>query len=241
MSISKPRLCYISILGAPGSYDPAHYHGENGGDDELVWIADLLAQTGLAEKVEYSGVHGALGEPLPEPGDADVFILGGSYHSVHDGLPWQDAVFAWLTRMRGTMRPLLGICGGHQMMAAALGGPVGAVPGGPLCASLPIALNAAGEAHSLFGGFAANPVFHFANVEHVTAAPEGARVLASRPEIPHCALDYGGNWLSVQFHPESTGRRLALAWKGGPHEHAVDYAALPEAAGLVVNFVTGCR
>ena len=89
MSRGKPRLCYISILGAPGSYDPARYHGENGGDDELVWIADLLAGVGLAEKVEFSGVHGALGEPLPEPDAADAFILGGSYHSVHDRLPWQ--------------------------------------------------------------------------------------------------------------------------------------------------------
>lgn len=127
----KPRLCYISVLGAPGSYDPARYDGENGGDDELVWIADLLARVDLAEKVEFFGVHGALGEPLPEPDAADVFILGGSYHSVHDGEPWQDAVFAWLAEIRQAKRPLLGICGGHQMMAKALGGSVGAVPGGP--------------------------------------------------------------------------------------------------------------
>ena len=235
----KPRLCYISILGAPGSYDPAIYAGENGGDDELVWIADLLARTGLADKVEFSGVHGALGEPLPEPDAADVFMLGGSYHSVHDGLPWQDALFDWLGAMRRTKRPLLGICGGHQMMAKALGGSVGAVEGGPLCASLPVALNEAGETHGLFAGFDRSPVFHFANSEHVTAAPRGARVLATGDGMPHCALDYGGGWVSVQFHPEVSARCIALAWKGSPHEPAVDYKPLPDAPGLLVNFVLG--
>ena len=231
------RLCYISILGAPGSYDPAIYEGENGGDDELVWIADLLAQTGLAETVEYFGLHGALGEPLPDSDDADVFILGGSYHSVHDGLPWQDAVYDWLARMRHTGRPLLGICGGHQMMAKALGGSVGTVDGGPLCASLPVTLSAAGQ--GLFHGFGTEPRFHFANEEHVTAAPQGTRVLATRLEIPYCALDYGGNWVSVQFHPEASARCIALAWKGTPHDRPENYVALPEAPGLLVNFIRG--
>ncbi len=237
----KPRLCYISILGAPGSYSPAIYDGENGGDDELVWIADLLARIGLAEKVEFSGVHGALGEPLREPDAADVFILGGSYHSVHDGEPWQDAVFAWLARMRRAERPLLGICGGHQMMAKALGGSVGTVHGGPLRASLPVTLSAAGELHDLFAGFPGSPVFHFANSEHVTAAPRGARVLATRPGMPHCALDHGGGWVSVQFHPEASARCIALAWKDHPLESTVDYVALPDAAGLLVNFALSSR
>ena len=46
--MSTQGLCYVSILGAPGSYELSHYAGENGGDDELVWIADLLDRTGLA-------------------------------------------------------------------------------------------------------------------------------------------------------------------------------------------------
>lgn len=233
----KLRLCYISILGAPGRYDPARYDGEHGGDDELVWIADLLARMGLDEKVELSGVHGALGEPLPEPDAADVFMLGGSYHSVHDGLPWQDAVYDWLTRMRQSKRPLLGICGGHQMMATVLGGTVGMVDGGPLCASLPLALSEAGKAHGLFTGFDGAPVFHFANEEHVTKPPPGARLLATGGRMPYCALDYGGGWLSVQFHPEVTARCIALAWKGSHHEQKIDYKPLPDAPGLLVNFV----
>ena len=234
--MSKPRLCYVSILGAPGSYDPAIYGGENGGDDELVWIADLLDRTGLADRVEFSGVHGALGEPLPEADSADVFMLGGSYHSVHDGLAWQDAVYGWLARLRVAKRPLLGICGGHQMMAMALGGAVGFVQDGPLTASLPVTLT---TEHNLFDGFGAEPLFHFANEEHVTIAPQGARVLATRPEMPYCALDYGGGWLSVQFHPEATARCIALAWKGGPHEQSVDYQPLPDAHRLLVNFIFG--
>ena len=168
---------------------------------------------------------------------ADVFILGGSYHSVHDGLPWQDAVYDWLARMRHTGRPLLGICGGHQMMAMALGGSVGMVDGGPLCASLPVTLSAAGQ--GLFHGFGTEPRFHFANEEHVTAAPQGARVLATRPEIPYCTLVYGGNWVSVQFHPEASARCIALAWKGTPHDRPENYVALPEAPGLLVNFIRG--
>ena len=64
-------------------------------------------------------------------------------------------------------------------------------------------LTATGREHFLFAGCEDAPEYHFANSEYVTAPPVGAVVLATREELPAAALDHGGNWYSVQFHPEA--------------------------------------
>lgn len=55
-----------------------------------------------------------------------IVILGSS-SSVHDRLPWQPALEAWLRPHLERGLPTLGICYGHQMLAAMFGGKVGFV------------------------------------------------------------------------------------------------------------------
>jgi recombination protein RecR len=171
--------------------------------------------------------------------EADAVILGGSYHSVHDDLAWQHATRDWLREYRSVGGPLLGICGGHQMIADIEGAPVDYVAGGEMAGTMPVRLTAAGRAHFLFAGYPSEPEFHFANEEHVTALPAGATILATRPELPCAALDHGGNWLSTQFHPEATAESLATSWRPTRPEFIKNYRPLKNGNLILKNFLEG--
>ncbi len=233
------RVLFVSMIGQPGRYDPAVYDEVPGGDDEAHWVFLQLRALGIADRLQYHGVFVCRGEALPEPGEADAVILGGSYHSVHDNLDWQHATRRWLTGYRATGRPLLAICGGHQMVSDAEGAPVEPIPTGWMAGTLPVHLTAAGQAHFLFRGYDPRPEFHFANQEHVAALPKGAKVLATRPELPCAALDHGGNWFSVQFHPEAAHQMMAASWRHSHPEYAENYRPLPNGKQLLLNFLEG--
>ncbi len=155
------------------------------------------------------------------------------------GFPGSIETMAWLERYRTSGRPLLGICGGHQLIARLSGASVEPVADGPIAGSLEVTLTAAGRRHFLFEGFGDAPVFHFANFNHVAAAPQNAAILATRPGMPCVALDHGGGWCGVQFHPEATDSCLAASWK--PIDPALmrGYRPLPDAPRLIRNFLTG--
>jgi GMP synthase-like glutamine amidotransferase len=234
------RVLFVSMIGAPGRYDPAVFEDQPGGDNEVHWVFVQLRALGLADRIEYHGVFVCRGEALPDPREADAVILGGSYHSVHDDLDWQHATRDWLQRYRGAGRPLLGICGGHQMIADMAGAPVRHIDGGSkLAGTLPVRLTEAGKGHFLFEGYEAEPEFHFANEEHVAALPAGATLLATRAELPCAALDHGGGWYSVQFHPEATAEAMAVSWRPTHPEFADNYRPLANGNLLLRNFLKG--
>lgn len=227
------------MLGAPGRYDPTLYAGQPGGDDEVHWFRLCLPGLALEDRVDLRGVAVCRGSPLPETEDADAVIIGGSWHSVHEGLPWQRATVRWLDGYRRTGRPLLAICGGHQLVAVMLGGRVAPLDGGPCAGSHAVQLTAASRRHALFEGYATSPSFHFANYDQVTEAPPGAVALARTDRIPFAAVDFSGHWYGVQFHPEATHTNLAASWRDENPALAQTYRRLPEATKLIANFLVG--
>lgn len=68
-------------------------------------------------------MHGVRSLELAGDDLAGIVIMG-SGASVHDGLPWQVALDAWLMPHLRTV-PMLGLCYGHQLLAHMLGGEVG--------------------------------------------------------------------------------------------------------------------
>jgi GMP synthase-like glutamine amidotransferase len=82
-----------------------------------------------------------------------------------------------------------------------------------------------------------DPHFHFANFEHVTAAPSGATVMAMHEKVPVAALDYGGAWFSTQFHPEASVATLSRAWRGIRPELSRAYTSSDAGVRLIENFI----
>ena len=211
--MSKPRVIFIAMLGEPGRFDPDLFSHMNGGDDETVWFGDMLEEHGMMSGIDYRSTTITHDGALPAPTDGEAIILGGSFHSVHDGRPWQADLQTWLGEMRQDGPPLFGICGGHQAMALYQGVPVGPRSGGARGGTFPVDLTEAGRNHYLFKGLGDQPMFHFGNEEMVAEAPAGSTVLAHHETMPAMALDHGGDWLSVQFHPEATAACIGGSWR----------------------------
>jgi len=237
---ARPALLFVSMIGEPGRYDPAIYAEIEGGDDEVYWFRSMLAKSGLLAEIDFSGVHLTRGEALPRAEDYDAIIIGGSYHSVHDGRPWQAALKDWLKGPRARQTPVFGICGGHQLMATMDGADVETIPNGPMASTQTVALTEEGRGHFLFQDMGDDPVFHFGNYERVSNPPGDFTVLAADDRMPAMALDHGGNWYSVQFHPEADDRAFAASWGGEEAGDFTDrYTPTPGAPKIFWNFLTG--
>jgi GMP synthase-like glutamine amidotransferase len=236
----RKTLMFVSQFADPGSYQKSTWRRIQGGDDETVAFEALLDHIGVLDEIAYRGVKVHEGEDLPADLDAiDGVVLGGSFASVGDNYPWQRAIAAWLGDWRRTGKPLMGICGGHQLMSTVLGGRVEKTPTGPEVGSLPVDLTETGRQHYLFDGFDDDSPFYFGNSDRVVALPEGTTVLATRPALPAAALDHGGNWVSVQFHPETTCDRMATCWAEIDMRQAARYSFIPGCERMIGNFLRG--
>lgn len=237
--MAPKSLLYISLTGSSPRLPAERYDGLGETGDDVIWVEDQLRALGLFSAVRFRGVRAYDGGHLPEPLESDAVILGRSYHSVYERLPWQLDVMQWLGRYRETGRPLLGICGGHQMISYWKGAAVAPLAGGPFAGSFPLSLSPAGRDHFLFEDFPHEPEFHFGNSDYVVQPPDQSVVLASSAGFKVAALDYGGQWLSVQFHPEITRDLMAIDFEY-THPHLVEqFRPITGAPKMLANFLTG--
>ena len=126
---------------------------------------------------------------------ARALVLSGGPASVYEpGAPTLDP------RLLDLGLPVLGLCYGQQAMARALGGrvePTGVREYGRTL------LRAEPAGSVLFDGLAGEQVVWMSHGDTVTAAPPGARVVASTDAAPVAAFEDPARGLyGVQFHPE---------------------------------------
>lgn len=81
------------------------------------WYGKLAAQSGL----EMSSVDICWGDTLARVDEVCSAVLGGTMHVVIEDRQWLKDLRTWLAAYRETGRPLLTICGGHQMLASQFG------------------------------------------------------------------------------------------------------------------------
>jgi GMP synthase-like glutamine amidotransferase len=171
------RVLYVSQLCAFDHPDRHRYA------DESVSAPDVFAALGV--QLTFVDVTR---DPLPDPSGWEAVVVGGSLGSANDPEPWRRGLEAWMAACR---RPLFGICGGHQLLARALGGrvePMGHRQSGVHPLALPDVPGFRGSVLQMHG-------------DHVTALPACAEPWAHDGVCLQAARYPNHTW-TVQFHPE---------------------------------------
>jgi len=160
------------------------------------------------------------GMPLPPPEEVGAVVVTGAAAMVADPLPWIGETAAFLRGVVALDVPVLGICFGHQLLAAALGGRVAAMAGGPEYGTVAIETTPAAAEDPLFAPLAPGFIGQAAHYQAVVEPPPGAEILAVGASGIQ-GMRIGSAW-GTQFHPEfpavavelivrAIGRRLTAA------------------------------
>ncbi|MGY2049578.1 glutamine amidotransferase [Methylobacterium sp. JK268] len=186
--------------------------------EDLGAFADPLAGAGYAMSLHEAGLAPF---PAEEARTADLLIvLGGPIGACDtEAYPFLAATHAGVGQRLAAGLPVLGICLGAQIMAAALGARVAPGPAREI-GWAPVTLTPEGRTGPLrhLDGV---PVLHW-HGDVFAIPPEGMR-LAATALCPNQAFAIGRHALGLQFHPEADGQDFER-WLIG---HAAEIAATP--------------
>lgn len=173
--------------------------------DPAVKIAELECFNWLARNSLVPLTHhlpGLVSTPHApcDDGLSGIIVLGSS-SSVHDNLPWQQALIQWLKPRLDQGVPTLGLCFGHQLIAHLYGGKVGFLSPDR---SKRQGFYSIELTQSRLWPAATGQIF-VSHREFVTHCPPGFRTMASSSEVPIEGLEHERLPLwTFQSHPEAT-------------------------------------
>lgn len=169
--------------------------------EDLGLLGPLVAACGYGVRYHDAGIQPFDAETLLAP---DLLIVLGGPIGVYERYPFiADEVAAIAVRLEAD-KPMLGICLGAQIMAAALGARVAPGPVKEI-GWAPLTLTADGQ-KSVLAPLDATPVLHWHgdNCE----LPTGCTRLASTPHCPVQAFARTPSQLALQFHLETEPARF---------------------------------
>lgn len=128
----------------------------------------------------------------------DGWMISGSRRSVYEDEPWIRDLEALTRRLVEELRPLVGVCFGHQMVARALGGTVEAASVGWGVGGRRFDVVDRAPWMDDVDAF----TLLMSHQDQVTRLPDGAELLATAEYCPVGAYRIGDHVFCVQGHPE---------------------------------------
>lgn len=217
------------------------------GDFEL-WFADAMY---LAAD-DWHCFNVADGAELPDARAFRGVVVTGSPAMVTRREDWSERSAAWLKEAVAANVPVLGVCYGHQLLAHALGGEVGATPGGREMGTVAVDMSRAQREDLLCHALPARFPAHMTHEESVLRLPPGTARLAATEQDGNAVFGVPGKrvW-GVQFHPEFDsdimrgyieGRRERLRdEERDPDKMLEEVTGTPAARSVLHRFSALCR
>ncbi len=230
-AIAAPRVVVLkcgdtapSVRVALGDYDR--------------WFAEALGGQARPHVVE---AH--LRSPLPDPRRFDAVIATGSPSSVIEAAPWMRRASEWLLGAAERRVPVLGVCFGHQLLAAAFGAQIRRSPRGREIGTIACALTEAGARDPLFEGVPGVFEVQATHEDEVSDPPASLEALASNDHGAWQAFRAGSCVRAVQFHPEMSAAAIAALIRARAATLEADAAERGGEApgGLVRGLLAGIR
>lgn len=161
----------------------------------------------LLNAVEFAGeivsYHVGGGEFPADVNDADAYLITGSPADAFGDEPWVRQLIDLIVDLEAARIPLVGICFGHQAIAAALGGEVARADFGWQAglytfeiSDPPVWLSIGGE-----GEPTTAKLYHL-NQDQVLTLPPGATHRGGSATCPNAMFTVGNHVLGIQGHPE---------------------------------------
>lgn len=167
------------------------------------WLSDAGAELEVVLPAE---------RDLPCLDDYDALVVLGGEMGAYDDIdfPWLADVRRMLSSAVAKRLPVLAICLGAQLLAAATGGQVRPIREGPEVGTLLVAKRDVAAEDPLLGPLPLTPdVVQFHNDEF--SLPPSAQLLASSPKCDNQAFRLGDCAYGLQFHIETTPD-VVLEW-----------------------------
>ncbi len=144
---------------------------------------------------------------LPRPGDLDLLVIMGGPMSVNDGhkLPWLEQEKAFIRQAIEAGKPVLGVCLGAQLIAAAMGARVYPNPAKEI-GWFPVR-GTTFQGDGILSLPEAIEVLHWHS--DTFELPAGAIHLARNDVCENQAFQLGKSVIGLQFHLETTPESLA--------------------------------
>jgi GMP synthase (glutamine-hydrolysing) len=207
-----------------------HHRVEN-----LGTIAEALEGAALAW--QYIRVHE--GHPVPKEmkGAGGLIVMGGPMAAYQaDRYPFLRDEMVLIEQAVTEELPVLGVCLGAQIVAAALGAKVTRNPAGKEIGWYPVTLSDAALEDRLWRGVAPTITpFHWHG--DIFELPAGAVSLASSEKTPCQAFRYGNSVYALQFHIEVTPESVAAMAAEWPRELEKEKISAAEMIGAAAGHV----
>jgi GMP synthase (glutamine-hydrolysing) len=200
--------------------------------EDLGSLAEPLRARAFAiETVDVATAH----FPLPQAESCDLLIVLGGPIGVYDqqDYPFLDAEIACIAQRLAARKPILGVCLGAQLMAAALGARVYPGQNGAEIGWTPLQVPSTAQLPEWFAPLFAPGLSLFHWHGDTFDLPPGALPLAKTKLYQNQAFTIDNFALGLQFHPEVTAVGLERWYVGHAcelHHAGITAASLRSAA-----------
>ena len=162
-----------------------------------VMFESLLARAERnLEFVSYCPLRGEMPDSVSE---CDGWLITGSRHGVYEQLEWMAPLQDFIRAVASAGMPMIGVCFGHQIIAAAMGG---TVEKSDLGWKVGLRSYQVDKPQEWMNEAPTSVAIHAWHQDQVVELPPTAEVFLSADDCPYAGLYYGEAMISVQAHPE---------------------------------------